>query len=337
MQTLPTDLKFLKEQQAAVSPEEKESWKQKGATLQDGVYTRNHKFCLPRSMYPPVVQWAHGAAHRAICAKCNPGKLEKVVSKHLAKPHYPFQRVQIDHIQMPKSGQYEYALVLVDMFSGWPEAFPVINLTAKTTAKRLLTEIVCRYGVPEVIESDQGPAFTALVTKEVWAALGVTLAFHTHYHPQSSGKVERMNGTLKARMLKMAQETNLPWPETFLQDSNIEDSSAELTRTNALNRQRDLEVQNAKLKAELRIAHLLETRSHRSTSTKCTAPSSRSSRSRNSILNDKLIEARADAEAKKVQSSFVRKQAEEEAQIKILQMEGEKAASLARLKSSNKQ
>ncbi|KAM8952908.1 uncharacterized protein RCH25_043648 [Pelodytes ibericus] len=84
-------------------------------------------------------------------------------------------------------------------------------------------------------------------------------------------------------------------------------------------------------------AHLLETRSHRSTSTKCTAPSSRSSRSRNSILNDKLIEARADAEAKKVQSSFVRKQAEEEAQIKILQMEGEKAASLARLKSSNKQ
>ncbi|KAM8924575.1 uncharacterized protein RCH25_009267 [Pelodytes ibericus] len=63
MQTLPTDLKFLKEQQAAVSPEEKESWKQKGATLQDGVYTSNHKFCLPKSMYPPVVQWAHGAAH----------------------------------------------------------------------------------------------------------------------------------------------------------------------------------------------------------------------------------------------------------------------------------
>ncbi|KAM8953012.1 uncharacterized protein RCH25_043778 [Pelodytes ibericus] len=63
MQMLPTDLKFLKEQQAAVSPEEKESWKQKGATLQDGVYTSNLKFCLPKSMYPPVVQWAHGAAH----------------------------------------------------------------------------------------------------------------------------------------------------------------------------------------------------------------------------------------------------------------------------------
>ncbi|KAM8927728.1 uncharacterized protein RCH25_007996 [Pelodytes ibericus] len=63
MQTLPTDLKFLKEQQAAVSSEEKESWKQKGATLQDGVYTSNLKICLPKSMYPPVVQWAHGAAH----------------------------------------------------------------------------------------------------------------------------------------------------------------------------------------------------------------------------------------------------------------------------------
>ncbi|XP_063283644.1 uncharacterized protein LOC134568880 [Pelobates fuscus] len=108
----------------------------------------------------------------------------KVPSKHLAKPMYPFQRIQIDHIQMPKSGNYEYALVIVDMFSGWPEAYPVINITAKTTA--LLTEIVCRFGLPEVIESDQGPAFTASVTKEIWTALGVTLAFHTPYHPQSS-------------------------------------------------------------------------------------------------------------------------------------------------------
>ncbi|XP_041420035.1 protein NYNRIN-like [Xenopus laevis] len=126
----------------------------------------------------------------AICAKCNPGRLEKTPNMHLAKPLYPFQRIQIDHIQMPKSGRFEYVLVIVDMFSGWPEAYPVANMTAITTAKKLLTEIVCRYGVPEVIESDQGPAFTATVTKEIWTALGVTLHFHTPYHPQSSGKVE---------------------------------------------------------------------------------------------------------------------------------------------------
>ncbi|KAM4622365.1 uncharacterized protein O3C94_020196 [Discoglossus pictus] len=126
----------------------------------------------------------------SICAKCYAGRTEKPPQRHLAKSLYPFQRIQIDHIQMPKSGRYEYALVIVNMFSGWPEAYPVTNMTAKTTVKRLLTEVICRYGVPEVIESDQGPAFTAVLAKEIWTALGVTLSFHTPYHPQSSGKVE---------------------------------------------------------------------------------------------------------------------------------------------------
>lgn len=106
--------------------------------------------------------------------------------------------MQIDHSQVPRSGRFEYALVEVVM-------------TARTTAKKLLSEIVCRFGVPEVILRDQGPALTTTLTKEIWAALGVQLALHIPYHPQSSGKVERMNGTLKKQM---AQETNMSWPDS---------------------------------------------------------------------------------------------------------------------------
>ncbi|CAJ0966644.1 unnamed protein product [Ranitomeya imitator] len=118
-------------------------------------------------MYPMVVQWAHGPTHRSktqmndligaywfapgissltanftssclTCGKCNPGRMEKV---HLARPLYPFQRIQIDHIQMPPSGGFKYALVVVDLFSGWPEAFLVRNHSAKTPAKKLLSEM----------------------------------------------------------------------------------------------------------------------------------------------------------------------------------------------------
>ncbi|KAM4026767.1 protein NYNRIN-like [Anomaloglossus baeobatrachus] len=121
-----------------------------------------------------------------VCAKCNPAPPQKVTQKHLAKPLYPFQRIQIDHIQMPKVGKYEYVLVVTDMFSGWPEAYPVTNMTARVTVKRLITELVCRYGVPEVIESDQGPAFTAVLTKELWTFVGADLGLHTPYHPQSN-------------------------------------------------------------------------------------------------------------------------------------------------------
>ncbi|XP_040198331.1 uncharacterized protein LOC120931186 [Rana temporaria] len=237
-----TDL--LKKTQTDAADQEKTTWNKMGAVRMNDLWTVGTRPCLPRALYPAVVQWAHGPTHLSktlmnslinkhyvapgittltnqyckschTCLACNPGRLEKTPPKHSVRPLYPFQRIQIDHIQMPKSGRFEYALVVVDMFSGWPEAYPVANQTAKTTAKKLLLEVVCRFGVPEVIESDQGPAFTATITKEIWKALGTTLAFHTPYHPQSSGKVERMNQTLKTRMLKMAKDTGLSWPESL--------------------------------------------------------------------------------------------------------------------------
>ncbi|KAM4700666.1 uncharacterized protein O3C94_001760 [Discoglossus pictus] len=134
MQTLPTDLKLLKELQKNANPEEVNKWKAKGAILKDGLYVDNLRLCLPKNLYPATVQWAHGPAHLSktlmnalidkyymapgittltsnyckscsICAKCNTGRTEKPPQKHLAKSLYPFQRIQIDHIQMPKSGR----------------------------------------------------------------------------------------------------------------------------------------------------------------------------------------------------------------------------------------
>ncbi|CAJ0924285.1 unnamed protein product [Ranitomeya imitator] len=103
-------------------------------------------------MYPMVVQWAHGPTHRSmtqmndLIGECNSGGVDTVPTYHLARPLNLFQRIQIDHIQMRPNGGFEYAIVVVDVFSGWPEAFPVRNQLVKTTAKKLLSEIVCRYG-----------------------------------------------------------------------------------------------------------------------------------------------------------------------------------------------
>lgn len=84
---------------------------------------------------------------------------------------------------------------------------------AKATAKKLLQEIVCRYGVPEVIESDRGTHFTGEDLQTIMKDVGINQAFHTPYHPQSSGKVERLNGTLKLKIQKAMAETGKPWTE----------------------------------------------------------------------------------------------------------------------------
>lgn len=148
-----------------------------------------------------------------ICGLNNPGALVKVPAKSTPRPLYPFQRLQIDYIQLPKCGTYEYVLVCIDLFSGWPEAYPIAKATARNTAKKLLAEIVCRYGVPEVIESDRGTHFTGEIMQDIMGDLGISQAFHTPYHPQSSGKVERLNGTLKLKIQKAMRETKKTWVE----------------------------------------------------------------------------------------------------------------------------
>jgi transposase InsO family protein len=58
---------------------------------------------------------------------------------------------------------YKYLLVLIDTFSGWVEAFPTKQETAQVVAKVLLEEIIPRYGIPETLGSDNGPAFISNV------------------------------------------------------------------------------------------------------------------------------------------------------------------------------
>ncbi|CAD7675012.1 unnamed protein product [Nyctereutes procyonoides] len=44
---------------------------------------------------------------------------------------------------------------------GWTEAFPTKHETAQTVTKKLLEDIVPRYGFPVRIRSDNGPGFVS--------------------------------------------------------------------------------------------------------------------------------------------------------------------------------
>lgn len=79
-------------------------------------------------------------------------------------------------------------LVCIDLFSGWPEAWPAKKATAQTTAKKLMNEVICIYGVPEVIESDRGTHFTLALIQEVLTGLGIEHAFHTPITPRVVGR-----------------------------------------------------------------------------------------------------------------------------------------------------
>ena len=102
-------------------------------------------------------------------------------------------------------------LVLVSTFSGWMEAYPTKRETATMVAKKLLEEIVPRFGLPVTIGSDNGPAFVSQIVQGLALALGTKWKLHCDYNPQSSGQVERMNQTLKETLAKLAIETGGDW------------------------------------------------------------------------------------------------------------------------------
>ncbi|XP_036016784.1 uncharacterized protein Gm54002 isoform X3 [Mus musculus] len=55
------------------------------------------------------------------------------------------------------------SVVVEDTFSGWVEAFPTKKETANVVVKKILEEILPRFGIPKVMGSDNGPAFVSQV------------------------------------------------------------------------------------------------------------------------------------------------------------------------------
>lgn len=54
-------------------------------------------------------------------------------------------------------------------------------------------------------------SFISQITQQISQSLGVQWCFHIPYRPQSSGKVKRANGILKAQLTKLTLEVQKPW------------------------------------------------------------------------------------------------------------------------------
>ena len=89
-----------------------------------------------------------------------------------------------------------YVIVMVDCFSRWTEACPLPDKTAVSVADAFFNTIVCRFGMPSVIHSDQGQEFENKVMHELCLLGGAHKTRTTPCHLESDGLVERFNRTL---------------------------------------------------------------------------------------------------------------------------------------------
>ena len=88
-----------------------------------------------------------------------------------------------------------YILVIGDYFTKW-KVFAMKDMEAATIARLLVNEVICRFGVPDSVHTDQGRNFKFTLIQEICWLLGIKKTCTTPYHPQSDGLTERFNRTL---------------------------------------------------------------------------------------------------------------------------------------------
>ena len=104
-----------------------------------------------------------------------------------------------------------YVLVVTEYFTKWTESYAIPNQEAETVAEKLVSEFVCRFGVPRELHSDQGTNFESKVMTEVCKLLDIEKTRTSPLHPQSDGQVERYNRTLIEMLRGKLQENQEDW------------------------------------------------------------------------------------------------------------------------------
>ncbi|CAF2043665.1 unnamed protein product [Rotaria magnacalcarata] len=126
--------------------------------------------------------------------------------------HEPWHTIGVD-IMGPfpvTQRQKQYLLVVVDYFTRWVELFPLRTTISSHIADILVDEIICRWGCPTYILSDNGPQFVSELFTHICSSLGIQTKNTSNYHPQTN-MTERVNRNLKPMIAQYAQENTHSW------------------------------------------------------------------------------------------------------------------------------
>ena len=84
----------------------------------------------------------------------------------------------------------------IDYFSRWIEAESFTTLKAKQMARFIEKSLICRYGIPHHIVTDNGVQFQA-ETIELLQKYDIEHHKSSSYRPQANGEVEAANKNVK--------------------------------------------------------------------------------------------------------------------------------------------
>jgi transposase InsO family protein len=124
----------------------------------------------------------------------------------------PGDHWMIDLIEMIESTDgMNYILNVVDVFTGFVMLYAIPTKDPDEIARKLW-EMICIFGPPKIIQSDQGGEFCNAIIDSLLKHEGISHRVITAYHPQGDGMVERSNSTIRTTINKLVRGMHIHWP-----------------------------------------------------------------------------------------------------------------------------
>ncbi len=167
-------------------------------------------------MWSDIKHWVNS------CVTCQMKKMPKrgtdstfVSTTHLILSNEPMCDVSVDLIgPLPRTKNGNaYIVVFLDRFSRFPECVAIPNKEAVTIANVFVKEIICRYGCPKTLLSDQGREFCNKIADEVYQLCNTRKLNTSGYRPQTNGMNERSHPTLMNSLSAYVNRKHQDWDE----------------------------------------------------------------------------------------------------------------------------
>ena len=99
----------------------------------------------------------------------------------------------------------------MDQFTKAVELVPTKDERAETVIQAFNDNIICRWGIPGRLLSDNGPSFRSVLVQSLCDSFNILKVFSTTYYPQGDGYAERFMRTLNNSLSTITSFTAHDW------------------------------------------------------------------------------------------------------------------------------
>ena len=106
-----------------------------------------------------------------------------------------------------------FLLIAINYFTKWVKAEALATITEAKVQNFVWKNIVCRFGIPMTIISDNGRQFDSHGFRSFCSSLGIKNKYSSPGHPQANGQTEVTNRTLLKIIKAWLVGVKGAWPE----------------------------------------------------------------------------------------------------------------------------